>query len=266
MINRPQESLNKRLFMAPFISTVTTDLNPVGLPPIKSNFTDSKEEQKLKKEESWAQKKNKGIISNIQKLKKIQKQVIEENNEKDELKRKKVKETLLKKNNEIEEIRKELYNIDSKPLNLNPDSKFKEKEEAKDNDIKFHPKYEQFKNRLEEVGSREVDELVDFAKNLDFDKYLKDLEFKEAMNLIKIKAEEEAKEEENNKENALEEDNNINEIENHTEKENEKEKTELILPLINPPTTNIKNKEENILVHDREWNVSLRLIIYNHSY
>lgn len=51
------------------------------------------------------------------------------------------------------------------------------------------------KNKLKNREEENLKDLVNFAKSLDFDKYMQELEIKEALNLIKIKVNEEVEQE-----------------------------------------------------------------------
>lgn len=263
----------------PFISTVTTNLNPVGLPPIRNPFTG--EEKVPLKKESNTQKKNKKVIKKIEKLKKLEKMVEEKDFLLDEIKKSKVYDTFLKKDKEIKEIRKELYGIEERdfevkessykvnePYNMtqglnvpikndnkdngNYDITNKQERESQDSQyLKMNPKYHNIKERLEKIQEKEVDDLVDFAKNLDFDKYLKDLEIREALNLIKIQTDQEEPPQIPISNDKNEENKNIeqqNHEENITNKDGQKD---IKLPDIYSYT--VPDKPENHDEHNKDW-------------
>lgn len=115
---------------------------------------------------------------------------------------------------------------------------------------KLNAKYHNYIKTEKEKETDEINELLDFAHNLDFDKYMKDLEIREALRLIKNKVEEEKPAEE------------VEQIENEDNEniENQKAEAPLILPRIE------NNKEKNnqtehspyrTVEHDKQWNVSI---------
>lgn len=171
ILQRPHEEAenSKKSKVSPFISSVTTDLNPVGLPPIRHQFGVIK-----KKNESSVAIKNKRIIRNIQILKKLEKETNQEEAEMDSTKYNKIKEISLKKNQEIDKIRQETYGYTSSTNKFN--------EEAKTN-----PRANWAKK--EEDQEENIEDLISFAEKLDFEKYLKDLEIREALRLIKNRVE-----------------------------------------------------------------------------
>lgn len=235
---------------------MTTDLNPIGLPPINNRELYSCSTNGLNKnnfKESLIERKNKNLIKKIQRLKKVEKALDEEEHIKELNKKSNAQKNLSKTNKDIEEIRKELYNISSK----NDKDKIvnnSSNEDTQNSIIKLNPKYHNFKEKLEEAQEKDLNELVSFAQNLDYDKYLKDLEIREALNLIKIRVDEDKQKED--EENNLILSENINE-----ENNNPLLQEELILPsIIKNQEDNEKNKESNLQIeeinHDRNWNVS----------
>lgn len=199
----------------------------------------------------------------IQKIKKIKKEICDEDNKKTDEKYNMVKINARKANKEIEQIRSEMY------YGLQSNLK----------DIKLHPKYYNIKKKVDEVNNKEIDDLVDFAKGLDFEKYMKDLQIREAMNLIKIKINEEKKEEELLDENLKDGEKNENEIidydENNSEyreylqlrkdaniegleKIEDEKSNDVILPKIN--NNNIQQDKNDIIEHDNQWGVRIFLL------
>jgi len=98
-------------------------------------------------------------------------------------------------NADIEEIRREIYgdgsnNIENKNTNKisPPQTNFNINEnESNLNkiDIKNKPKWAMTKEESEKVNDKELDDLLNFAQNLDYEKYIKDLEIREALGIIK---------------------------------------------------------------------------------
>lgn len=326
----------------PFISTVTTDLNPIGLPPIRSDLFSSTIGMNKKPKENPIDKKNRIIIKKIQKIKQIEKEkknleikkqlrmllkskekqskntkqqdkmIMEYNNSKDavliknppeipqsiaynntndatkETTRKtefsnEEKEQVLKKRNECFEA-KDNNNIDKTNNNLsnslvnnnreksnfcNDNTNQANKEviatncnnqnpmRAMDDLIRNNPKYQQFKEKLDNIEQKEADDLLEFAKSLDFEKYLKDLEIREALNLIKLKVDEDKRLQlENNQCPTEEEKGNNSKLDEQAKlddnnQEKSKSKNELILPQIE--NNNIK---ADINENTKDWGVS----------
>jgi len=156
-------------------------------------------------------------------------------------------------NADIEEIRREIYgdgsnNIENKNTNKisPPQTNFNINEnESNLNKIdikKNKPKWAMTKEESEKVNDKELDDLLNFAQNLDYEKYIKDLEIREALGIIKNKIE-----------NKIEDqniDNNGEEIKELENKKNEKE--ELTLPPIN-------NHNSKPLEHENDWNSSVKV-------
>ena len=215
VIQRPHELLNKtKINTHPFISSVTTNLNPIGLPPIVNR-------QKIKKikKESKISKKNKRVIENLEKLKKIEKETEVEEKQQESEKFNKIKERRNIINDEINRLR----------------AKNDKAHEKINNEENIHDLIEQVEQNKEEK------DLLYFMEGLNFEKYLKDLEIREALKLIKLK---------------VEEDNNTNDkdIGKNNEENIDLQKSQTIVTL---PPINTSNKEVNIIpvVHNKDWNV-----------
>ncbi len=88
--------------------------------------------------------------------------------------------------------------------------------------------------------------LLKFMENLDYDKYVKNLEVREALYLLKNKVEKEKDKEndENKNENEDAANNNNNEDQNNSQK--------LVEDLQTPNLPPIENK--NLIIHDKDWN------------
>ena len=93
----------------------------------------------------------------------------------------------------------------------------------------------------ENLEEEKIDELLKFAENLDYEKYMKDLEIREALNMIKYKVEEKDNDQNENQE-------NNEEVKEEKKEEAVKEEESLKLPLIN---------SSKPLEHDQEWNGSV---------
>lgn len=306
VLDRPHESANNEKFtrFLPFVSTVTTNLNPIGLPPIKKEFflSNNIEGRRIIKENP-IHKRNRRIIKKLEKLNQMEKKIEDEELQKQLKKKTQVRNIASRANKEIEEMRRNLYlnagdynsneinfaenfyhkekddlfkkesnNLNSNNSNNNS-GKFKlvsnkdfnesnnkeaqniENKSDKQNDIKENPKYKYIKERLEKANEKEIDELVYFAQNLDYDKYIKELETREALNLVKIKFDEENAKNENEQLNNNLDSNNIKSNENKEENkldendEEKKDKNNLVLPPI-------ESKEIKEAEHIRDWGVS----------
>lgn len=304
VLDRPHESAQSDKFTRfhPFVSTVTTNLNPIGLPPIKKEFLSSNNiDGKRILKENPIYKRNRRIIKKLEKLNQMEKKIEDEELKKQLKKKTQVRNIATKANKEIEEMRKNLYSSsDLNEINFAENNFTKEKDESllkkkncclkinnnnnsgkfklvsntknniennvKDeqnlnlenvnnkNDIKDNPKYKYIKDKLEKANEREIDELVYFAQNLDYNKYIKELETREALNLVKIKFDEEnAKKENEQLENNIDINNSNTENKEQEKKadENEeenKDKNNLVLPPI-------ESKETKEAEHIRDWGV-----------
>ncbi len=322
VLDRPHEiaTNDKYTRFLPFVSTVTTNLNPLGLPPIKKEFFSSNIiEGKRVVKENPIHKRNRRIIKKLEKLNQIEKQIEDEELKKQLKKKTQVRNFASRINKEIEDVRKNLffnssqenYNSNSYQANNTEQNYIKEKNEKsvknennlrnneaelqgnnnassnnnnnsgkfkilsntknnnnetnnkteqtndnlnnQTNNIKENPKYKYVKERLEKANEKEIDELVNFAQSLDYDKYIKELETREALNLVKIKFDEEnAKNEKEQEKNNINNENNEKNTE--VEKENKideneiKDKSNLILPPI-------ESKEVKEAEHIRDWGV-----------
>ena len=123
-----------------------------------------------------------------------------------------------------------------------------EKTELKKKSNLMKPKWAMTQEEAENLNDEKIDELIKFAENLDYEKYIKDLEIKEALNLIKYKVNQKQNEDGNN-----EKDDEINQDQD-TDKEPEKKEIEedsLKLHIIN---------NSKPLEHDAEWNSSVKFI------
>lgn len=70
------------------------------------------------------------------------------------------------------------------------ESKEQEEEKPKASKIKAKPKWAMTEVEADDADEMEVDELLDFANNLDYDSYIDDMEVKEALNFIKKRVKE----------------------------------------------------------------------------
>lgn len=120
------------------------------------------------------------------------------------------------------------------------------------------PKWCLTKQEAEEMGDKEVDELINFAKTLDYQKYLKNIEIREALYLIKNKVE---------KDNEFGVD-KIEEMEGVGLKEEnemvgnpmEKEIRERMqLAIENQMTKNPEKPQSKPVVHNQEWDTTKKL-------
>ena len=174
-----------------------------------------------------------------------------------------VKETNDKQNDLISEKAN-----DNKPTSVNEEKKSEEKEEKKEDekDPKETKDIKDIKDILldEDLGLDEnenIDDVINYLNGLDYDKYCKDMQIREALTLLKSKMDKEQedkeKEEEKNKNKVVIEGVEQNEEQKEDEKDNENEenkndeekKDTLILPEINKKipeqnTVEIVNEEE----------------------
>lgn len=259
--DRPFEVKSKRKKIAPFTSQVVTDLNPLGLPPIRREYEGTRP---VKLNPIFLR--NKRIVKKIEKLRKIEGDIIKEQEDEELLKYNRVKENLSKTNIEINKLRQKIYATSYDWIKSNDKGKLprisqtaeepqKAEEDGKGNshqeqntkelleEAKNNPKYTSALNS-DKLKDKEIDELVDFAQNLDYEKYIKDLEIREALNLIKLNVD---------KENEIED----FQRENQAEEPREGDKVACDTPEdlkdfeLNKPT-------DHVIEHDKEWNVSLR--------
>ena len=176
-----------------------------------------------------------------------------------------VKETNDKQNDIISEKANDSNN---KPISANEDKKNEEKEEKKEDekDPKEIKDIKDIKDILldEDLNlddTENIDDVLNYLNGLDYDKYCKDMQIREALTLLKSKMdkeqEEKEKEEEKNKNKVVIEGVEQNEEQKEDEKDNENEenkndeekKDTLILPEINKKipeqnTVEIVNEEE----------------------
>ena len=103
-----------------------------------------------------------------------------------------------------------------------------------------------FKDHEEQQEDLEIDNLIKFAENLDYEKYLKNLEIKEAINLIKLKVEKEKAKEEKEEELTPFEFEELAKAADDTE--NKLEEGE------NPEESTTNNIEVKVVNHEKDWN------------
>jgi hypothetical protein len=253
----------------PFISRVTCR-EPLGLPPIRkhNHLTDRKYET------NFVEKKNKDIIRKIQKLKKLERQIIQDDEKVEKIRSDRVRENALKTNLYLSEIRKELYG-EEKNCNMNKTSKNTFFRQLNDdyhnltNDKKRNykkylhnsvPDLNEFKmaevnesepiKNVDQEEMKEEQELLDFVNNLDYEKYMKKLEVREALHLLKNKVEKEKAEEEQN-DVFNEEERNLEEEQNQENNENGEE--------YNQYDNNYH--KENVIRHEKEWDSSVIYLV-----
>lgn len=114
------------------------------------------------------------------------------------------------------------------------ENKKKNKEEENVNNSEEEEKVDTITNTNTNEG--EIKEIINYMNELDYEKYLKDREIREALNVIKSKMEKEAQEKEENNEEEKTNDNN----EENANKEEEKQKSENV----NNKTDDTDMKEE----------------------
>jgi len=112
------------------------------------------------------------------------------------------------------------------------------------------PKWCLTKKEAEELEEKELDDLLNFAKTLDFQKYIKNVEIREAMYLIKNKVEN--TELAVNKQNSANDANLENEIPNNNYINNSDKEKKEVRNLEEAPE---KNRFINFapVIHDKEW-------------
>jgi hypothetical protein len=284
--SRPSEvAANKFSKTGPFISRVTNK-EPLGLPYIRNKDIYEFNHYKLP---NFIDLKNKEIVKKIQRLKKIEKDFIMDEERNVQIKKEKIKKISDKFNKDYNEIRRQLYgekypqsygvskSIDKPDLTTlkkktlisntyglqNEIENFYSKENQKElEDFKKTNNYdanfaelplikkEENKNDplAEDGDNDETEDLLNFVSNLDYEKYVKDLEIKEALYLIKNKVEkdEEIKHEENPKEN--------DGLKNEQENENENKE--------NDKGENKNTVYYNPVIHEKEWDNSVLILFY----
>ena len=204
----------------PFVSTVT-NRDQLGLPPIKNRELFYSVERQRKKEVNLVEKRNKAIIRKIEGLKRLERVLINEGENNNKKFEENVREIAMKTNNNINSLRKELYGIEpnSKKITENKVNSYNNTlynnnfykisnnlEENNNNN-----KVEEFEHKNEEISKKnyqnlpninnkyellnednneeDIGDLLNFVGNLDYDKYVKDLEIREALRLIKNRVE-----------------------------------------------------------------------------
>jgi len=180
---------------------------------------------------------------------------------------------ILKENNDKQNelILEKANDNNNKPINVNEDKKIEEKEEKKEDekDPKETKDIKDLKDLkdilldedLDLDENENIDDVINYLNGLDYDKYCKDMQIREALTLLKSKMdkeqEEKEKEEEKNKNKVVIEGVEQNEDQKEDEKDNENEenknneekKDALVLPEINKKipeqnTVEIVNEEE----------------------
>ena len=226
----------------------------MGLPPIKKEYLKYNNVEKINKI-SYVNRINKKVLDDIKELRKIEnKMFLEELDKHDrqitatKLNRKKINNYLYK-----EAIKKIKEDNDKKEILYN------------DNNNDYLTKDDMFKinsiNKCININNEEhnnIDKLVHFANNLDFDKYLKDLEIREAIKIIKSRVENENSENVENKtiENNTEDYNNFNiRNDDNIKEDNYNERLEDEENSINNNITNNNTNKITFINHDKDWNV-----------
>ncbi len=109
------------------------------------------------------------------------------------------------------------------------------------------PKWCLTKEEAEELNDKEDEKLIDFAQNLDYDKYMKDLDVREALYLIKNKIDDNEDHEFKGQE---------KEEEMNAEYEGQNEENRKIVET--DPVEKLKNELSNKKAdHDNDWNSSV---------
>ena len=182
-----------------------------------------------------------------------------------------IKEVIIEKetNDKKNDIKSEKANDNNNnPISVNEDKKIEDKEEKKEDekDDKETKDIKDIKDILldEDLDENEnIDDVINYLNDLDYDKYCKDMQIREALTLLKSKMDKEQedkeKEEEKNKNKVViegveqneEQKDNENEKNNENEenKNDEEKKDTLVLPEINKKipeqnTVEIVNEEE----------------------
>jgi len=102
--------------------------------------------------------------------------------------------------------------------NIKVENKHEERNKDKDTkNMKKIPAWAKTEKMVEEEKEQEIDNLINFAYELDYEKYINDLEFKNALNILKERVDK-IKEDENWRD-------KYNENKNQNENEKEKEKS-----------------------------------------
>jgi len=111
------------------------------------------------------------------------------------------------------------------------------------------------------MNDKEVDELINFAKSLDYNKYLKNMEIREALYLIKNKVETEGvnndfgvennnNQQYNQNNNEVQNNNYMNNNDNNSV--NEREKKQIAIE----NSINEKNNQAKVVIHDSDWDTN----------
>ena len=122
------------------------------------------------------------------------------------------------------------------------------------------PKWCLTKQEAEEMGDKEVDELINFAKTLDYQKYLKNIEIREALYLIKNKVEKDNEFGVDKVDNAEKEELKMEDYDNMGNPMEKEIRERMQLAIENQMT---KNPEKHIqykpFVHNQEWDTTKKI-------
>ncbi len=171
----------------PFIPSGSWQHTPLGLPPPRDVFYNIN--AKSEKSSLTANHKYKEYLKELETNHKLLKINQMEEELKLEEKQSKFKETqailrkLLRESNSNKKEIEELLDTNGKSLkDLYDSNNRRKKKEA--------PKWALTEKKLEEEGEKEVDELIEFANNLDFEEYVQDDEIRDALQIIQTRVEE----------------------------------------------------------------------------
>ncbi len=121
---------------------------------------------------------------------------------------------------------------------------------------KNKPKWCLTKQEAEEMGEKEVDDLLNFAKNLDYERYIKNMEIREALYLIKNKVDGVQEEFGVEKNKAKEENPEMEDVVVPQQKE---ERAPSVAPQQETQVSHPPGKQAH---HDKDWDNNVNLLCY----
>lgn len=240
---------------SPFVCQ-TKIKEPLGLPPIRKSF----EFPIIKTVDNYYDRQNKDIIREIENVNKSEILIDEEMAMKSEFKR--AYDVSLKRTLNLNELRRQLYG----DLIVKKKKKYRKGKTLKNFYNKIDPIVEEPKIKINEQNlisdledkNEELDNMLNFVNNLDYDKYTQDLETREAIYLLKNKFEKDKEKFVPNNEEPNNEENLNNEKIEIKNEEDARIETETKNKFYLPPCTLATSS--TIVNHEKEWNCSVYFI------
>jgi len=202
LCNRPNEPMSKpdNETTGPFISRVTVP-EQLGLNPTKS-FDGFKKQPKRKLE---ILKKHKLWLQQLQKQKEEQFKKLQEKEEAENEKKVKIKEKAADRRKKLQgnsqQLQSKSQQLQVKEGEVSIKEDLAPSKRLTEKNLKLHEKKSSERNRtkpewakteaeIEKEEEEEVEDLLDFAKNLDYESFINDLEVKQALEVVKQRIDE----------------------------------------------------------------------------